>query len=566
MKYVAVVAGLTVLLVDTLLRFAIGEPPVLRSLAWTFVEWLLWGALAPLVVRLATAVRYRRGRRWRFFLVHTAAAVALTIVHWAVFALLRTLVRGMPGQPGQPLGDMFLRWMASHITLGLLAYGGTVAATLVTFYLQASRKREEERLALERWLAQAELDLYRLQLPVEVVNERLLKIERTIAHDADQAELMIEEFGAYLRASLAAVNVRADVDEIAQDEEEMEEELPRPRSLPLRLLLLASIFPAVHLFLGTVFLISTKLRHQPMPFDLLPYVFRGSTALFPLTLLLVWLGSRVRRVWLLAAATATLPFLWIMGIALVLDGPEEARATFVHGNRRVDFLIFFALALGSFTQTRYRASRAAAVAVAQLESRVLRTRATMLRLQLNPHFLFNTLNSVAALLEDDAAAATKMAAQLRHFVARVLESSGREEVPLAEELESVAEYVAIENMRFDGRVELHVRAEEDARRALVPGFVLQPLVENALRHGLMPETGGRVSVLANVRDGDLHIEVADNGRSYDAGKPAREGVGLSNTRTRLAQMYGDGFDLEITRKTEGFRVALAIPYLQPPTI
>jgi LytS/YehU family sensor histidine kinase len=195
---------------------------------------------------------------------------------------------------------------------------------------------------------------------------------------------------------------------------------------------------------------------------------------------------------------------------------------------------------------------------------MLRTRATLLRLQLNPHFLFNSLNSVAALLDDDASTAERMAAELRHFVVRVLERSDREEVPLSEELDSLAAYVAIENIRFAGRAELVIAASDDAQGALVPSFLLQPLVENALRHGLLPETGGRVAVHANVRQREVHITVNDDGRTSHSEVPAREGLGLSNTRARLTQMYGDEFSLDIDARENGFAVATVLPYRIAP--
>jgi LytS/YehU family sensor histidine kinase len=170
------------------------------------------------------------------------------------------------------------------------------------------------------------------------------------------------------------------------------------------------------------------------------------------------------------------------------------------------------------------------------------------------------LNSVAALLEDDAATAQRMTAELRHFVVRVLERSDREEVPLSEELDSLAAYVDIVNIRFEGRAELVTDASDDAQGALVPSFLLQPLVENALRHGLLPETGGRVSVHAKVRNGNVHITVDDNGRAMQTEMPAREGLGLTNTRARLAQMYGDEFSLDIAAGENGFAVATVLPY------
>jgi hypothetical protein len=565
-KYAAVIAGVSMVVLDALLRLALGVHIPLPTILWQCAGWLPWLLLAPVVGRVATAVPYRRGRRLRFFLLHGVAVLALSTAQTLLYALLRTLVLGAPGRPQEPLAETLVRWAPLHLILGLFVYGQILLATQIAAFLQAARKREEERLALERWLAQAELDLYKLQLPAGLVNERLLEIERTMTHDAERAELLIEQFGAFLRESLAAVNVHADVDEVAHDEDELEEDVPPalPLRLPLRLLLLFSITPTAHFVINAIGLgLTAVARNQPLA-PIAAAVLRNnvqsSIVYFPVTLLMVWLGSRVRHVAVLVAVAVALSFAWHAGLVTATGGVQQVRASLVPTGLLLDFLLTFGIALGALAHARYRAWRATAAEVAQLESRVLRTRAAILRLQLNPHFLFNTLNSVAALLEDDPAAAAKMAAQLRQFVVRVLESSGSGQVPLGEELDSLEEYVAIENVRFDGRVELAIEASGDARDALVPGFLLQPLVENALRHGLLPETGGRVSVLASVQDGTLHIAVDDNGRANEADAPAREGLGLSNTRARLAQAYGDGFFLDIASRKTGFGVAMEIPY------
>lgn len=558
MKYSVVIAGITINVLDALLRLALGIEVPLEPFIWGCVGWLEWTFLAPVAVRVATAVRYRRGHRLRFFVVHFTAGLGISVVHTAVYYFLRILVRGVPGRPGQTTTAVLFEWLPIFLTLDLLVYGGTVLATQMTLYRQAAQRREEERLELERSLARAELDRYKLELPVDMVTERLLAIERAIVRDADEAELLIEEFGASLRESLAAVTVHADVDEIAHDEDEMDEELPPALPWPLRLVPLFSILPAVQVFTSILFAVSATARNQPLSWIPVLRSLWICVEYFPVTLAMVWLGTHVRRVSLLAAAAATIPVVWHSAVTAALHG-LTAGLRELRVARFYDFLLFLGIALGALAHTRYRRWHATAVEVAQLESKVLRTRAAILRLQLNPHFLFNTLNSVAALLEDDTAGASKMAAELRHFVTRVLATSDREEVPLDEELDSLTAYVAIENMRFDGRVKLDIRAEEGARRALVPSFLLQPLVENALRHGLMPATGGRVSVLATLRGGRLHIAIDDDGRAYEADKPAREGLGLSNTRARLTQMYGDEFDLDTSARPDGFDVALAIP-------
>jgi two-component sensor histidine kinase len=558
-RYIAVIAGISVLVLDALLRFAFAQR-LGRDPLWLAFGWLLWLALVPVVIRVATAVPYRRRERWRFFRVHIAAALAFHAVHLSLFLLATKFVRHLEGTPDEAAVPL-LTWISFHTLTDLLVYGVTLAATQMSLYMRAAKRREEERLALERSLAQAALDRLRLELPVHAVSDRLLEIERTIERSTGRAEQLIEEFADSLRESLNVASVDAAIDQVAQDETEWEEEIvleTRKWSLPLRFLLLFSLLPAYQLFWSVVQAVAAVLRHPPLSWG--PVVWSGLMAVgfFPVTLAMVWLGRRVRRVWPLVVCAAILPYAWDGAFLTVRRwiGFSLERTMI----SQFDPLFFLAVGLATVTYSRHREAAAAAVKVAELETAMLRTRGTLLRLQLNPHFLFNSLNSVVALLEDDAPTAQRMTAELRHFVVRVLERSDREEVALREELDSLAAYVAIENIRFEGRAELVVDVSENAQAALVPSFLLQPLVENALRHGLLPEKGGHVGVHARVRNSEVHITVDDDGRASHRESPSREGLGLSNTRARLAQMYGDEFSFDIAARETGFAVTITLPY------
>jgi two-component system, LytTR family, sensor kinase len=559
------VAGVCLALLEALIRMAIGAPTSAAAVVWMSIGWLEWALLAPIVVILARRFPYRPRARRRFVLAHAIAAPLISTMHSALFFALRIAILGMPGPPGWTLRQVWIADLPIHLALDLFVYGGTLIATQVALLLQASRRRDEERLALEHALAGAELDAYKLQLPVEAVTGKLREIEQAIAVDVVEAEELIERFSAGLRQSLEVVSIHAAVEEIAQDEEELEAELPQSLPLPWLALLLFALVPVIQMFFDVLLIVTAVARDRPIRWMLVAeHVSRAATS-FPVTVAMVWLGARVQRVALVAAGAAVLPLAWVVALEAALFGGEAARELVAGSSRTLDFLVFFAVGVGALAYARYRAWRAKAVEIAELESRLLRTRAAILRLQLNPHFLFNALNSVAALLEDDAAGAAAMLAQLRQFVGRVLENSDRDAVPLREELELLTAYIAIENVRFDGRVQLDVRADAQARGALVPSFLLQPLVENALRHGLEPERGGRVYVRAAVDDGALHIEVDDNGRPGDPAHPPRQGLGLSNTRARLAQLYGDDFFLDTAARTDGFGVAVGLPYRAAPS-
>ncbi|HEX6535153.1 MAG TPA: histidine kinase [Gemmatimonadaceae bacterium] len=210
---------------------------------------------------------------------------------------------------------------------------------------------------------------------------------------------------------------------------------------------------------------------------------------------------------------------------------------------------------------RYRSREARTV---QLEARLASTRLQVLRMQLNPHFLFNTLNTVSALMRRDVEAADAMLTSLSDLLRLALRSDDVQEVPLRQEIEFVRRYLDIMRIRYGDRIRTDVRADPDVLDALVPNLVLQPLVENALRHGVsMRPGGGCVQVRAERRESSLRLTVADDGPGLPAGwtPGASLGVGLRNTRDRLAELYGDRYDLAMRNRPEGgLELTVVLPY------
>ena len=179
---------------------------------------------------------------------------------------------------------------------------------------------------------------------------------------------------------------------------------------------------------------------------------------------------------------------------------------------------------------------------AQLESRVTEARLAALRMELNPHFLFNTLNAISALVRrGEEKKAVTMLARLGDLLRVTLERGGEQEIPLEKELEYLARYLEIERVRFQDRLTVETEVAEDAAHALVPTFILQPLVENAVRHGISRSTEGGVLRVGAHRapDDRLVLTVRDSGVGFRTQDGAvREGVGMKNTRARLDQLYG----------------------------
>jgi signal transduction histidine kinase len=197
----------------------------------------------------------------------------------------------------------------------------------------------------------------------------------------------------------------------------------------------------------------------------------------------------------------------------------------------------------------YQQSRQRELQAAALATELVRARLETLRMQINPHFLFNTLNTISALVSEKPEAAERMIARLSELLRRTLDHSDTQEVPLREELTFLQGYLEIEQMRFPDRLTVAFDIEARTQDLRVPHLILQPLVENALRHGILPrEEPGRVEISARLAGDDtLELRVRDNGHGLPAPRdpPAREGIGLKNVRSRLAHLYGTAQSLEV---------------------
>ena len=190
------------------------------------------------------------------------------------------------------------------------------------------------------------------------------------------------------------------------------------------------------------------------------------------------------------------------------------------------------------------------VHAARLETLLTQARLGLLQAQLQPHFLFNTLNAVADLVHSDPDAAERMIGQLGDLLRQSLRVGEAHEVSLGEELELLERYLAIQRVRFSDRLTFEVAVESSLRDARVPLLVLQPLVENAIRHGVGPKQGpGRVEIDARRDDGKVVLRVRDDGVGLRDG--IRDGLGLANTRSRLHELYGEGGVLALTALDRG---------------
>jgi two-component system LytT family sensor kinase len=217
------------------------------------------------------------------------------------------------------------------------------------------------------------------------------------------------------------------------------------------------------------------------------------------------------------------------------------------------------LAVGFREQLELRTARAT-----ELERLLAQSRIETLRTQLNPHFLFNALNAISAHVEGAPRTARWMLEQLGDLLRLSLDHADEQEIPLQQELAFIDRYLKLQKIRFDNRLDVIVDVEPPALRALVPTFILQPLLENSIRHGIARRsTAGLIEIQAYQENDALHLSVRDDGPGLPSNwDPERGlGVGLRNTRERLRRLYGDdqAFDIA-TIEGSGVRVDLRLPY------
>jgi signal transduction histidine kinase len=224
-------------------------------------------------------------------------------------------------------------------------------------------------------------------------------------------------------------------------------------------------------------------------------------------------------------------------------------------------LVYFAVVAAGYAREYFLRDQERQREAVTLQAQLAEARLDALRMQINPHFLFNTLHAIAALVERDPPGVRKMIARLSDLLRRTIDTRAAAEVPLRDELSFLRGYIEIMEIRFQGKLRVTTEVDPAALDALVPNLVLQPVVENALEHGAGRVSDGRVAITAAKRGDRLLLTVRDNGPGPDGTGRQSGGVGLANTRARLAQLYGDAASLTLRAADGGGAVAeIALPF------
>ena len=226
-----------------------------------------------------------------------------------------------------------------------------------------------------------------------------------------------------------------------------------------------------------------------------------------------------------------------------------------------DLMVYFAVLGAGVARDYYLRYRARIEETTRLQAQLMEARLDALRSQLNPHFLFNTLNAVSALVERDPRGVRRMIARLSDLLRHTLDESTETEVPLSRELDVLEEYIELMQIRFQGRLEVAMHVADDTRAALVPNLILQPIVENALEHGVAKSSGAARIQLRSRRDRDrLIVTVTDSGPGLATTASDGEGIGLSNTNERLQTLYGPAYRVTLRTVAGGAEAEIIMPF------
>jgi len=355
-------------------------------------------------------------------------------------------------------------------------------------------------------------------------------------------------------------------------------ELLQKRSV--RFALIWGIWTIVALFFSTQVFMMYYSENQPIPYAKAFSVQAAACYLWALmTPVVLWLSRRYRidrhnwrrkvlfHIVLSVALSGVLIAIHFVIYVLIMNRTSKLTLfwafNYIYPNLDRFLLVYWFILLMSHAWNYYSSYREGELKASRLRTQLAQAQLEALKMQIHPHFLFNTLHSISALLSKDTEAARKMISRLGDFLRLTLENGGATEVSLQQELEFLKGYLEIERIRFKDRLTTTINVDPEVLNVQVPNLILQPIVENAMRHAIARTNAGEVEITAMPRNGAVRIEIKDNGPGIDATKPLRAtstGLGLVNTQARLVGLYGSSARLELrNRISGGLTVMLEIP-------
>lgn len=537
---------------STVWAFLLGDNLTLYVWIQHVAAWCVLSLLTPLVIYAVDRIRFVRGRRIRAAAAHVALALGMLIAHAAIFAWYGKLVI----EPRWNAAQMTVFNLVVFARYDAINYGLLVIAVKVTRQRRLARRSELVKARLESRLARAELDRVRHGIDPDYVIRSLQELDDVIARDSAAAESRLHELCRFLREKLQ--HIRTSPVRTARPPA-----LPRPIGVRATVVLIGVGFGVYAAALDYAL---DLMRGQPNLIQSLALTAAWAAAGLITTLFVPLLRrctatseGLARQSGYLAIAVAIAMF-----ESFALAGLFDALRPLGFGlSAGVTFSTTFLLCLLCtwfvYFDELERRQRRTSVETEVLTGMLAVGRLRSLRTQLAPHFLFNTLNSVMSQLRLHPDGARNMLHKLSQLLRTTAADTNRQLVSLREDLEVTANYIDIERVRFRDALEIRTDVDESLLDAAVPAFLLQPLVENAVQHGALASIGRGTVRVAIARDDDrITIRVENDGELIDPSR-WREGVGLTNLRARLAQIYGDRHRLDIAVSDGGVSIRMSFP-------
>ena len=553
----------------------------------TAVTWYLWAAAFPLIYRMAAAFHFAGKTKIKSLLVHLIAGTGAALLHATIQVWLNDRLLTSQSNPDS-ISNALQSAFTSTLLWRFFVYQTLVVICIALDAYRRAREMEIRASQIEAAILQAQIECVKMKLDPEFVFKSLKQLSALMHVDLDEAESMTAQLGDYLRIRLDhSRNFRWEAPEKAGTaihamniNNEAVNNLNLRSNPAQKWLLILGIFTGLAIYFTIHRMIAYGVRGIEMNWAqqlldctgwyiwalITPVVLRLASR-FPLQK-----GSWHKNV------TVHLLFFIILWFAATLSwegvkwasnlGSYSYLHTLPMQIARSPFsldIICYGTILAMESGLRYhRQFESGRRRTSRLAAQLANARLQALQMQLHPHFLFNALNSLSELMREDPASAEEMISNLEKFLRLTMDQNDAYEIPLERELEFLTCYLAIEHVRFQQRLVIAMEIEPRALEASVPNLILQPIVENAVRHGVAPRSSpGRIEIQATSDNGALKISIRDDGPGLNSRarrlRP-QTGLGLSNTRERLAQLYGDSHRFELINAPEGgLIVSLEIP-------
>ena len=553
----------------------------------TAVNWYLWAAFFPFIHRLSSRFHFEAGKRWTSALVHIGAGSAIAILHITLHVFFSDWLFH-PGQSWSTVPSILKNQLTSIFFTRFFMYHAILCVSLALDFYRRARETEIRASRMEAGILQAEFESLKIQLDPNLLFSNLKHLSNLMYRDLDEAESVITRLGDDLRKRLVPLAFDSNRSNEASllEPEAASQALPhssfRVEFNPWRKwLLIFGIFTFLCIYFATQNWIANTIRGTQMNWRLqitdglgwyiwallTPLVLKAGQ-MFPLQRK-GWIKLAMIHVCFLIAfwVIATVAFAgvhWMSGLWKT-SYLEVLRITLTRSPLWLDIICYATiLAIESAFRFQHRLEFGK-LRANRLNAQLARARLQALKTQLHPHFLFNSLNSLSELMREDAEAGEEMLRNLERFLQMTVHHHQEQEILFQQELEFLKCYLAIENVRYQDRLRVKMDIDPESLNVAVPNLMLQPIVENAIRHGIAPrKTPGQIEIHATRSNGTLKVSVQDNGPGLGHFKKKAvlqgSGLGLSNTRERLSQLYGSDHRFELKdAEGGGLIVTMEIP-------